>query len=510
MKRIFANDYSWQTLQNSTLFLILLTFAIIGHTNNKESQTKSNLLTLPKKAETSISPQFSLPDFKNAKNTISEKEKQAGRRFFISVQRFSTLIDDLIIQQYIHNLGNLLVNHANIINPHYIFFVLNEASINAFAGPAGYTGIHAGLILSASSEGMLASVLAHEIAHTKQRHLHRFIANQKSSAYANPLVIFGLILAGIVTDTPEVFPGIIALQGKHIEESLKFLRHFENEADQAGLTILTSAGFSGQYAALFMDKLLNNDFSLDSSEYLRTHPLTKKRLANLQNQITDKTLYAPKSEFDLIQARISYVTQIPTEKKLTSHQQDYITLLSLIANNEHLKALNYWQKLPTQTKENSLLFNLLYMHLLLNTNQLTKAEKHLIKLRQFHPFHLEVLNLQSQLYLKQNNPKQAEKILLKRTNDNVNLYQKHLWKLLGNLYFNRKENAKLFYAKAREYYTLGLLRKALENLENAIKSAQQEGQKSNEIRKLKETYNHWHKQFYTGSHQNIESPHKYQ
>jgi predicted Zn-dependent protease len=40
-----------------------------------------------------------------------------------------------------------------------------DRSINAFALPGGYLGVHLGLIAAVSSRDELASVLAHELSH---------------------------------------------------------------------------------------------------------------------------------------------------------------------------------------------------------------------------------------------------------------------------------------------------------------------------------------------------------
>lgn len=491
------------------LSLGFIAMSSVVYANVPKNVSKQDILLLnPSKKPFSSQRNASLPNFQTPLNITSEEEKQAGRLFFISVQHYAVLNNDPVLQQYIHDLGNLLVNYANIVNPNYVFFIIDEASINAFAGPAGYIGIHSGLILSASSEGEIASVLAHEIAHTKQQHLHRLIENQTNN-YTNPLVIFGLLLAGIATQSPYVIPGVLVLQGKRIENAFTFLRQFENEADTTGLQILQNAGFSGQYALLFMERLLKKDFSSDSSEYLRTHPLTRKRISNLQNQVVRRELYSPPSEFVLIQARLSYLSKLPTERRLNLYQKKYVALLSALRQNDHQKATTIWQQLPPHTKEKSLLFNLLYMRLLLNDNQINKAQQQINKLRYFYPNHLQVLRLQTELYLKKNNVQQAERNILQYTdNSTYNLYQSGLWNVLEDLYFRERKKTQLFYAKAQKHYHLGFLRKALEYLDRAIKFSQAENKNLGQINQLKSIYNYWHKQLYATSHQDTPSPHQ--
>ena len=67
---------------------------------------------------------------------------------------------------------------ANNAGGSYTFFLIDDPVINAFAGPAGYIGVYAGLILAAQTESELAAVMAHEIAHVTQRHLMRSFEDQ--------------------------------------------------------------------------------------------------------------------------------------------------------------------------------------------------------------------------------------------------------------------------------------------------------------------------------------------
>jgi predicted Zn-dependent protease len=48
-----------------------------------------------------------------------------------------------------------------------------DRSVNAFALPGGYLGVHLGLIGVVSSRDELASVMAHELTHVTQRHIGR-------------------------------------------------------------------------------------------------------------------------------------------------------------------------------------------------------------------------------------------------------------------------------------------------------------------------------------------------
>jgi predicted Zn-dependent protease len=66
--------------------------------------------------------------------------------------------------------------------------VVNSADINAFALPGGFVYVNRGLIEAARTEGELAGVLAHEMAHVALRHG----TAQVSKAYAAQLGVGAL------------------------------------------------------------------------------------------------------------------------------------------------------------------------------------------------------------------------------------------------------------------------------------------------------------------------------
>ena len=54
-------------------------------------------------------------------------------------------------------------------------FLVRDKSVNAFALPGGYVGLHLGLIAMTGARDELASVLGHELSHVTQRHIARSI-----------------------------------------------------------------------------------------------------------------------------------------------------------------------------------------------------------------------------------------------------------------------------------------------------------------------------------------------
>lgn len=74
------------------------------------------------------------------------------------------------LQAYVNNIGQQLARHSHRKDIKYTFTVLDDPSVNAFALPGGYIYVTTGLMAYLNSEGELAGVLGHEIAHVTARH----------------------------------------------------------------------------------------------------------------------------------------------------------------------------------------------------------------------------------------------------------------------------------------------------------------------------------------------------
>ncbi|RUM75620.1 MAG: M48 family peptidase, partial [Candidatus Thioglobus sp.] len=104
----------------------------------------------------------------------SLSEKKRGNEFLQLIWNTDSVIADVEMTTYLRELGYELGMHSENPDKHFGFLLLNDDSINAFAGPYGYIGIHTGMLLSSDSESELAGVLSHEISHVTQNHLKRF------------------------------------------------------------------------------------------------------------------------------------------------------------------------------------------------------------------------------------------------------------------------------------------------------------------------------------------------
>ncbi|MGB0126439.1 MAG: M48 family metalloprotease, partial [Rhodocyclaceae bacterium] len=101
------------------------------------------------------------------------------------------------------------------------------------------------------------------------------------------------------------------------QSQINFTREHEQEADRIGFKLLVDAGFDPQAMATFFGRLQQANRAMDSTTpgYLRSHPLTHRRIAEAQ----DRALNAPyrqvadSAEFPLVQALLKSYSGTPEE-----------------------------------------------------------------------------------------------------------------------------------------------------------------------------------------------------
>jgi len=229
-------------------------------------------------------------------NFSSKQEQQLGLAFYRSLRANLVFVEDLQINYYLDSLGQRLASHSDAAGDEFHFFIIKAPTINAFAGPAGYIGIHTELILEAKNESQLASVLAHEIAHVSQRHLARAFDNAGQSTALTIATLLAAILIG-TQDTQAGQAVLLSGIAGNQQSSINFTRSNEYEADRVGIGILADTGINPQGMVEFFEILLSQ--SPDGGmEYLRTHPLSANRVSEAKNRLHKKHKQLPTDSLD--------------------------------------------------------------------------------------------------------------------------------------------------------------------------------------------------------------------
>ncbi len=257
----------------------------------------------------------SLPDIGSPADSVLSKaqELQIGRSIYNSLRMTDRVITDPEIQEYIQDVGQKLVANAQDGDFKFQFFVVNDGTINAFALPGGYIGVHSGLLMATRNESELAGVLAHEIAHVTQRHISRAIfANQRESILSMAAML-GAILVGAATGSGDLIQGaVVGAQSLAAQQQINFTRANEYEADRVGVGILAKSGFDPQGMPDFFNTLNRKTGSQvgGAPEFLRTHPVTVNRIAETASRIAElpETDVADASGYGLTRARLALMT----------------------------------------------------------------------------------------------------------------------------------------------------------------------------------------------------------
>jgi len=227
-----------------------------------------------------------LPDLGDAgaSDLTPATERKIGEQVMRDLRRDPAFLDDPEVNEYLNALGSRLVARAPGARQDFEFFGIRDSSINAFALPGGFVGVHTGLITASDTESEVASVLAHEIAHVTQRHIARQMGIQKQMQVPMMVALAAALLLG--RSRPDLAQaGIMGSQGAAIQSQLAFSRDFEREADRLGFQTLAAAGFDTRAMAAFFEKMQRYTRILDSGivpSYLRSHPITTERISDAQ------------------------------------------------------------------------------------------------------------------------------------------------------------------------------------------------------------------------------------
>jgi predicted Zn-dependent protease len=196
----------------------------------------------------------------------------------------------------------------------FTFFIVNDNSINAFAGPGGYVGVHSGLILASQSEDELASVVAHEIAHVTQRHLVRTLSASTNMTIPAMAAIIAAILLG--QGNAEITEAVIAstIAGT-TQTQLHFSRIHEQEADRVGIDMMAKSGFDPIAMPHFFETLQKSHRYFDGNipEFILTHPVTSSRIADSKGRAEqyERVQRTPDQtiNYELVKTRIYEITK---------------------------------------------------------------------------------------------------------------------------------------------------------------------------------------------------------
>ena len=235
-----------------------------------------------------------LPSLGDAGDMTPLEERKLGDAIAREIYRDPDYLDDPIIGEYVDGLWRQLIVGARArgelpdeLLERYAWRVLlgRDRTINAFALPGGYFGLHTGLVGVVTSRDELASVLAHEMTHITQRHIPRMLGKEGRET---PLMLAALLLGALAgARNPQAGAALMmGGQAAIIQRQINFTREMEREADRVGYGIMTQAGYAPEGFVTMFEKLQVASRINDNGDwpYLRSHPLTSQRIGDMQQR----------------------------------------------------------------------------------------------------------------------------------------------------------------------------------------------------------------------------------
>ena len=267
-----------------------------------------------------------LPNIGDGNGMSVQQERRLGESIMRQLVTDADYMDDPVLLDYLQTiwqplrdasvqLGNLQAEQEEAFA--WDVFLVRDRSVNAFALPGGFMGVHLGLIAVVSSRDELASVMAHELSHVTQRHIARM---QDQQGRTTPFLIAGMILGVLAASRSPDAAGAVMMGGTagSVQGQLNFSRDMEREADRLGFNVHAQAGFDSQGFVGMFQKLQQAARLNDNGNYpyLRSHPLTTERIGDMQSRLGLGKTFAP------VETSIEHAMMAARARALMSPQAD--------------------------------------------------------------------------------------------------------------------------------------------------------------------------------------------
>jgi beta-barrel assembly-enhancing protease len=446
----------------------------------KKSLTKACLILACLVPAIAFAQPSALPDIGSSSGrTLSPSEERIlGEMIMQEIYRHLPLINDPFAQSYVQHLGDELAHAIPGQHQTYTFFIVNASTINAFALPGGFIGVHTGLIMQSRNESELAGVISHEIAHVNQRHLARMFEKSKQMSMPTMAAMLGAMI--ISAANPALGSSLLAgtMAGAQ-QMAINFTRHNEEEADRVGIDMLAKAGFDPNGMSHFFDRMGQaNRYNGGESipEFLRTHPMSTNRMADAQNRAQNYPIPAQRDEreYRLIKERVRNFTSKPNSldhyyknQPLNDDAATYGYALALTHEKKYTAAADLFKQLLKKEPDN-VLYQMGKADLLAAQKDYTNAEKITLNLYKDYPYNLALLVELSDFYISAQQPQKARDVLkdsLKRRAGLAVLYS-----LLARAYVDLREEKNALITQADFFAARWNYEAAIRQLEMAKKT----------------------------------------
>ncbi len=382
---------------------------------------------------------------------LLEKEGRLGQGVYRQLLDKGLIIEDPLLSDYLSGIGNTLLGSLDRRLRDYRFFLVANGSVNAFAAPGGYIGVHLGMIDKIDSEDELAAVLAHEIAHVRLRHGLQMLEKMDEISLLGMLGIFNAVL--LATKDPDAAAAMIALtQAGSVQSMINFTRGNEYEADRVGLALLQDSDFDPWAMADLMTLLQRKERSgeLVQIEYLRTHPISPNRIAEVRSRLPQDRKIGRRSRFSQFRDYLFHL--YPLHHPGQARPGRFAQALRLMQEGEHGGAGKLLEDLIDQDPD-SIWYRSAAAENLMRQQRPRAAAAAYRSLLDLYPGHVGISLRLAEVLLQQGNLEQAARLLKRLRRDHQ--ADPRMFKLLIELYQLQGRELEMRVAQADYHWLKG-------------------------------------------------------
>ncbi|WP_347331933.1 M48 family metalloprotease [Marinimicrobium locisalis] len=426
-----------------------------------------------------------LPVLGDTSSAVSSplEEERLGREVLRLYRSQMPTSSDYQVIQYLETLLNELASHSDLKDPSLQLVVIENPTINAFAAPGGIIGVNTGLMSYAENEHQLASVLAHELAHLSQRHYARQKQKRQQMSAPYYAALIGSMILAATAGSDAGIAAMMSTQAAALDAQLRFSRQFEQEADRLGMQTMKRAGMDPSAAGdIFETMLRATRYSERPPEFLLTHPVTERRIADTRSRtmnLEDRE-YEQNLEYHLMRARIRVEHASSPQVAVQRFNDALEAERSPVAAQRyglafaHLKASQFKDAqaaiAPLLAEEpERLTYQLLEAELLTERGEHEAALKKLSALHQQEPDHYAVNMGYALALMKANQFEKSTALLRKFSRQRPEDPQ--VWYWLAEVSGLAGDILQVHEARAEYFVQVGAYSQALRQLKNALKRA---------------------------------------
>lgn len=170
--------------------------------------------------------------------------------------------------------------------------LIDSPEVNAWCMPGGKMAVYTGIMPVLKTEGALAAVMGHEVAHATLRHGMEGYKRAKQQSYAGIILAGASVVGGQLLCKTEECRQWSALGGVAAGFALTFLerkfsRADETSADKKGQLYMAKAGYDPAESLNLWDRMGASKGGAAPPEFISTHPADNTRKNNLRSWLPE-------------------------------------------------------------------------------------------------------------------------------------------------------------------------------------------------------------------------------